>query len=337
MSVSITNPTTRRDVLKSLAGAAAAVAVPAGLGALAQSAERPLSSWGNQIGLELYSVRDLLPKPENMLDILEKVAAIGYKEIEPAGNYGGMDPKTFRATLDRLGMTMPSTHTSAVDGPDLDKQLEGFQVMGIQYANINTPRPPGSPALDPKYRIGGLGVPPPGNVAVSQDYVKRIADDANKMGVRVKKFGMKSYIHNHQVEFVPLSDKPELTPYDVLAQNTDPSLVVLQMDIGWAAQGGADVVQWFKKYPGRYELWHVKDIDDLKFMPKSYSLKERVDTADHSSVPIGQGDLDYKQIFETAQVAGLKHFCVELDCGACWGDSMAASRVSYQYLKKILS
>lgn len=337
MTLSAAHPMTRRDLLKVVSGTAAAAALPSAFSALAQSTTHPLSYWGNQIGLELYSVRDMLPKPENMLDILEKVAAIGYKEIEPAGNYGGMDPKTFRATLDRLGLSMPSTHTSAVDGPDLDKQLEGFQVMGIKYANINTPRQPGTPAPDPKYRIGGFGVPPPGNVPVTEDYVKRLAEEANKMGARVSKFGMKSYVHNHQVEFVPLADKPELMPYDVLARETDPALVVLQMDIGWAAQGGADVVQWFKKYPGRYELWHVKDINDLKFMPKNYSLKERVDTADRSSVPIGLGDLDYKQIFAVADVAGLKHFCVELDCGACWGDSLSASRVSYQYLKKILS
>ena len=78
--------------------------------------------------------------PKSYVATLEQVAAIGYKEIEPAGGYAGMEPKDFRAMLDRLGLSMPSTHSGATEGPDLEKTLEGYQIMGIKYVEINLPR-----------------------------------------------------------------------------------------------------------------------------------------------------------------------------------------------------
>ena len=78
--------------------------------------------------------------PKSYVSTLEQVAAIGYKEIEPAGGYAGMEPKDFRAMLDRLGLSMPSTHSGAMEGPDLEKTLEGFQIMGMKYVDISAPR-----------------------------------------------------------------------------------------------------------------------------------------------------------------------------------------------------
>ena len=103
-------------------------------GAMALSAEAAPPDWKTQVGLELYTVRDLLPKDYE--GTVAKVAEIGYKEVEPATDYAGKDPKAFRAMLDRYGLSAPSTHVGATDGPGLEKQLEGFQIMGIRYTEV---------------------------------------------------------------------------------------------------------------------------------------------------------------------------------------------------------
>src|SRR3954452_7590762 len=119
--------THRRTFLKQLAVSAGALSVS---DLMAQTAP----DWKKQMGLELYTVRDLLPKDYE--GILAKVAEIGYKEVEPADPYNNMQPKQYRALLDKHGLTMPSTHAGAQDGPNLEKELEGFQIMGVKYTEV---------------------------------------------------------------------------------------------------------------------------------------------------------------------------------------------------------
>jgi sugar phosphate isomerase/epimerase len=271
--------------------------------------------WKRQIGLELYTVRDLLPKDYE--GTLAKVAEIGYKEVEPATNYAGMEPKQFRAMLDKFGLSAPSTHVGATDGPDLEKQLEGFQTMGIKYTEIRGGAPEGG---------GGRG-------PQTEESVKRTAQQINKHGEIAKKFGMKMLIHNHTQEFQPLEGSA-LHPYDVLLRETDPALVAMQLDIGWASVAGQNILEMFQKHPGRFELWHVKDARGIKLMTPQMTQPERQRSA--MLVPVGEGEVNYKSIFAAARQAGLKHFCIEQDNAADWGDSMAAARVSYQNLLKIL-
>ena len=250
---------------------------------------------------------------------LAKVAEIGYKEVEPATDYAKMDPKQFRAMLDKLGLSAPSTHVGATDGPDLEKQLEGFQIMGIRYTEI---------------RGGAGGGGGGGRGAQNEDSWKRTAQQINKHGEIAKKFGMKMLIHNHTAEFQPLEGST-LRPYDVLLAETDPKLVAMQLDIGWASVAGQNILDMFQKHPGRFELWHVKDARGIKLMTPQMPQAERQRSA--MLVPVGQGEVDYKSIFAAAGQAGMKHFCVEQDNAADWGDSVAAARVSYQNLLKILS
>jgi len=166
--------------------------------------------------------------------------------------------------------------------------------------------------------------------APTEDSVKRQADQLNKHGVISKKFGMKMLVHNHTQEFVTLQDSGK-RPYDVLLAETDPALVAMQLDIGWASVASQDILQMFKKNPGRYELWHVKDAKGLKAGPPA-------DLRAANLVPVGEGEIDYKTIFKNAELAGLKHFCVEQDNAADNGsDAIEAVRTSYKNLVKILS
>ena len=272
------------------------------------------ADWKRQVGLELYTVRDLTAKDYE--GTLAKVAEIGYKEVE-ASDFANLEPKQFRAMLDRYGLTMPSTHAGAAAGPDLDKQLEGFRIMGIRYTEVHSGGGGG----------GGRGAAP------TEESVKRTAGELNQNGKLVKKFGMKILVHNHTMEFQPFEGS-KLRPYDVLLAETDPALVAMQLDVGWASVAGQDILAMFKTHPGRFELWHVKDAKGIKSMTAQMTQQERQRSA--MLVPVGLGEVDYKSIFAAAELAGLKHYCIEQDNAADWGDSVAAARKSYQNLVKML-
>jgi sugar phosphate isomerase/epimerase len=301
--------------------------------------------WKKQIGLELYTVRDLMAA--DFEGVLAKIAQIGYREVEPASGYNNMEPKQFRAMLDRYGLRMPSTHSGAVGtGPALEKQLEGFQTMGIRYTEIRAeaPRAPSRPLPPGAYYNPGTGVTSnsfketqafgPYQPPAKMESVKQTAAQLNASGKIARKYGMKILVHNHTGEFERLIDS-DRTAYDVLLAETDPELVAMQLDIGWAMIAGMDVVEMFRKNPGRYELWHIKDIVGLKTVDRSLSPNARV--SNMAFVPVGAGQIDYKPIFAQAQLAGLKHFCVEQDNAASWGDSLAAARVSFEALSMILA
>ena len=315
-------------------------------------------SWAGQIGLELWTVRDLTAK--DYVGTLEKVARIGYKEIEPANGYANMAPKQFRALLDRLGLKMPSTHSGITLGTDaeMEKQLAGFKVMGIQYSSLAEPRPAGrtgAPGTVVAGNAGGRvtrGAPRPRPTSpiaerqATQQFIRnmvqaRAAEDVkheaaryNRIGELARKFGIKLLIHNHTAEFLPCKDSPEV-PYTILLNETDPELVVFQLDIGWAVVAGQNPVELFKKYPGRFVLWHVKDVAGLKWLPPLPDQGARM--AEARLVPVGNGEIDYGDIFKYADVAGMKHFVIEQDSAADWGDSLAAARVSYEHLHATLA
>jgi len=346
--------TTRREFLKDVAGATGAAAVLAAhVSPFAAPQPTTGSPSASRIGLELYTVRDLMAT--DFEGTLAKVAAIGYTEVEPI-NYNNLSPEKFRALLDRSKLTMASTHAPARGtGADLEKQLEGFQVMGIKYTEIAATElgaGRGAAAPDPRrpatippggYYDAGSGrvrnsfketeAFGPYQVPGSLDAAKRRAAQLNANGKLAQKYGMKLLVHNHTVEFEKLTDSPR-TLYDILIDETDPALVTMQLDLGWAYIAGVDPIALFKAHPGRFELWHVKDVFGLKTVNPSLGPNARVSSM--ALVPVGTGHIDFKPIFAQASLAGLKHFVVEQDNAAAWGDSLAAARVSYQNLKEML-
>jgi sugar phosphate isomerase/epimerase len=313
----------RREFLKGMAACGGALALAG------KAAKAAMPDWKKQIGLEMYTVRDLTPKDYE--GTLTKVAEIGYKEIEPASaNYAGMEPKQFRAMLDRYGVSMPSTHIGATAGPGLEKELEGFQIMGLKYTEVRGEAPARAPGAAEANRKAAPAAPP----QPTEESIKRSAGQLNKHGEIVKKFGMKMLYHNHAQEFQPFEGKAS-RPYDILLAETDPALVAMQLDIGWACVAGQNVLEMFKKNPGRFELWHVKDARGIKNMDPNLNQRDRMRAA--MLVPVGEGEIDYRPIFANAEQAGMKHFCIEQDNAADWGDSLAAARVSFEKLSKLLS
>ena len=343
---------TRRQFLQEATLGSAAAFVASHVQPFAVSQATGASPWKSRIGLELYTVRDQL-----MTDYegtLAKVAEIGYTEVEPT-SYNNMPPRDYRAMLDRLKLTMPSTHAPARGtGADLERQLEGFQVMGIKYTEIAAPASSsGASNPDPRrpstlppgaYFDAGTGrvrnafketeAFGPYQPPVSLESVKQRAAQLNANGKIAQKFDMKLFVHNHTGEFEKLTDSPR-TSFDVLVEETDPAFVTMQLDLGWTYIAGVDPIALFKAHPGRFELWHIKDVFGLKTVNPSLGPNARVSSM--ALVPVGSGHIDFMPVFAQAQLAGLKHFVIEQDNAAAWGDSLAAARVSYQRLSGMLT
>ena len=325
------NPYPRRAFLKDLALASGSLLLSARLPAL-QAQIAP--GWKDHIGLELFTVRDLLR--QDYEGTLAKLAAMGYKEVEPADPYDRLQPKEYKALLDKYGFKMFSTHAGATAGPDLERQLEGFQLMGIRYTEVHAPRGPGGPrrARGPGGPPGPGGGPPPPRPPQTVESVKRACAQMNNYGAIVKRFGMKILIHNHTGEFERLDDG-KTTQYDVFLAETDPELVAMQLDIGWAYVAGQDALAMFKKNPGRFELWHVKDAK-FKNLDPGLTPNQRMRAA--KIVVLGQGDIDYRAVFADAAVAGMKHFVIEQDTAGHDGRyALEDCRIAYDHLHKLLA
>jgi len=217
---------TRRDVLRALSTAAAAAALPAWP---APSAADRLK----RIGMQLYTVRDALKADFD--GTLQKVAAIGYKEVEFAG-YMGRTPEEVKASLQRAGLSAPAEHVDLeVLEKDWTATVEAAHTVGHEYLVV---------AWIDAARRGSV-----------DDY-KRIADIFNRIGRQANAVGLRFGYHNHAYEMAPLEGQ---VPYDVLLQHTDPDLVCFEMDLYWTVDGDKDPLAYFAKYPGRFPLVHVKD------------------------------------------------------------------------------
>lgn len=186
----------------------------------------------SKIGLQLYTVRDLMKK--DVEGTLMAVAGAGYTEVEFAG-YFDKTPADIRAMLDRHGLAAPSVHTGDIAPEAWAKALDAAHVIGHQYIVV--------PWI-PEERRKTL------------DDWKRMAADFNRAAATAKAAGLQFAYHNHDFEFPLVEGR---VPYDVLLAETDPKLVQLEIDLYWITKGGQDPLAYFARWPGRVPLVHVKD------------------------------------------------------------------------------
>ncbi len=244
-------------------------------------------------GLQLYTLRELLAK--DYRGTLEKVAAIGYREVQVSGR-AGHAPGEIRSMLDGLGLRAPSTH---LEGPP-EQEIEAAHALGARYVFLSAPR---QVVYQEKgeWRI---------RTDLSLDDWKAIASELNAMGEAFSKAGLVFGYHNHHFEFTPVEGR---LPYDVILEETDPERVRLEIDLGWAKAAGFDPLPAFARFPGRFPVCHVKDV-----------------LADGTFVDPGEGTVPFEAIFARAGQAGLRHYFVEHDTAP---DPLATARAGYAYLK----
>jgi sugar phosphate isomerase/epimerase len=248
------------------------------------------------IGLQLYTVRD---KIKNDLDgTLNRLAEIGYNSMEAANyvmadsTFYGMKPKDFAAKLKGLGMPLHSSH-SVVEPADAEKVFTDAAEAECKYVIY--------PYLAEEYRQ---------NI----DGYKATAEKFNRIGEVAKKFGIKFGYHNHAFEFENMNGQKGM---DVLISETDPDLVTFEVDVYWVTRGGYDPVEYIKQFPGRFEIYHLKDM---------------VKTDDMFFAPVGYGRIDFEGIFKVKDIAGMKMHFVEQDRFRDL-DAFESVEMSYNYLK----
>ena len=269
----------------------------------------------DRLGIQLHTVRDVLAA--DFRGTLSRLAEIGYREVEPT-DYGGMTPVEFRAALDDVGLTAPSTHASVVLGPELEERLAGYQLIGHRYSRANPVLPGTSPDN-----------PPPATVETWQ----RRAAAYNEIGEIARPYGIRIIIHNHTAEFRYL-EGTTLRPFDILLAETEPELVAWQLDIGWSSVAGMDAVQLFHDHPGRFVSWHVKDVSGLRALSGELSIEERRQAT--SMARIGEGDIDWPAIVAHANISGVEHIFVEIEGEAVADGSIEASAAAFRYLSGIV-
>lgn len=297
---------------------------------LANSAVFPPNASFSPIGLGLVTLGPLMQQdPEGAL---EKIAAIGYKELEssllPKGSYYGFKPKELAKLVKNLGMRWRSQLVlgapptlglgNAVFNPKTSSDSLRVKQM-IDSGVFN-----GFPSLqnDSQQVVdeaveGGVEYLVCAAIPLqTMDELKRAADILNKAGEACKKAGIQLAYHNHHYEF---SEVEGQRPYDYLLNNTDKELVKMELDLGWVAYANQDPVELFKKHPGRFPLWHVKD------------LKKTT----NEFVVVGTGDVDFKRIFSHAKESGMKYYFLEQE-GAV-PPTLQDAAASYTFIKKIVS
>jgi sugar phosphate isomerase/epimerase len=266
---------------------------------------------GLPVGLQLYSVRDYLPK--DYAGTLKRLGAMGYQEVEAAGFFDHTAAEVKEAMTD-AGLRCVSAHYALAQlKPQLDEILLYAKGVGLSYLICSSPM-----MRDPS-RAKGLSWNA-SMEAVSLDDWKWNADQFNEIGAKVKAAGIQFGYHNHFVEFH--QKEGGLRPYDVILKNTDPSLVTMEMDCGWVVIGGAKPEDYLTKYPTRFTQLHVKEFKLEGWKPGDEPV----------STEMNQGSLNYKSIFAAARHASVRHIYVEQEAFPDM-EAFAALKVDADWLK----
>lgn len=270
------------------------------------------------IGLQLFTLFNTIDN--DVKGNLQKVADIGYQEIESAfskkGGYYGMKPKEFASMIQDMGMQWRSHHVlgAPFKMPPGAKMPAGPDGKPITIPPMRNLRDNMQELVD-EAAEGGVKFLVCANTPINTaDDIKSSVEVLNKTGEACKKAGIGFAYHNHDAEFHTVEG---LVPYDVFLSQTKADEVKMELDLAWAIKGGKDPVELFKQNPGRFPLWHVKDLD-----------AER-----NTILPVGSGTIHFKPIFDAASTAGMQHFFVEHDMPA---DAFASMKSSFEYISKNL-
>ena len=253
-------------------------------------------------GLALYTVRDAM---KDARATLEKVAQAGYVNVESAGYENGkfynLSPADFKSLLGEMKLKPISAHQSSVTFENVDQQIADLKAAGFQYFVV--PIPP----------MGLFGHD--GGKMTMKGGAKNLAQILDKLGEKCEAAGLQLLYHNHDFEFV--NDAEGIVPIDYLLENCNPKYVNFQMDLYWVTKAGADPVAYFKRYPGRFKIWHVKDMDDQGRF-----------------APVGNGKIDFKRVLDNKKLSGMQYYFVEQD--ACFNETaLEAIVISHKGLAKI--
>jgi len=258
-------------------------------------------------GYQLYTIREHLTDSIAVKSAIEETAVMGYEQVETfgfnEGGFFGYTPDHFHGLLNASALSSPSGHY-------LPMEIVTPEVGAISTKSIPD-------MLDAAEKLGQhwIVVPWMNEAWRTQEGYEHLVVYLSQLGEAARERGMVAAWHNHDFEFEPIdtNDPEGMTAYEYLLKSLEGTNVVFEMDLHWVAFAGEDPVDWFKQYPGRFPLWHVKDF--------------AADTT--TQVPVGQGVIDWERIFAHAELSGLQHYYIEQDeCSAdraldCLKESLA--------------
>lgn len=257
-------------------------------------------------GATLYTVRDLMDQDAKA--VLKQVAELGYVNIEATnyqnGTFYGMAPAEFKSYLESLGLVPLSVHQGGVTLENADRYIADTKAAGFRYFVIPVP-PMGMFRFDPETRTMSMEGTP-----------EEITAILNTLAAKCKAAGLELLYHNHNFELMP--DANGVVLLDYMLEQTDPELVNFQLDLYWVAKAGADPLAYFEKYPGRFKIWHVKDMDDQGRF-----------------APVGTGTIDFRRILAEKERSGMEYYIVEQDMTFDGMEPMEAIGISYENLKAL--
>jgi sugar phosphate isomerase/epimerase len=263
------------------------------------------------LGLQLYSVRTLLPKDYE--GTLKQVASVGYREVEAAGFYN-KSASEVKADMKAAGLRCVSSHYgyNALK-PVLDDVIAYGKELGLEYIICSSPGHK-DPTKKPVDKTHSFSI---------EDW-RWNAEEFNAIGKKIHAAGMKFGYHNHYLEFQKVDGE---VPFLELVKNTDPAYVTFEMDCGWVVVGGGDPVEMLKMHGPRITMLHVKDFKQAGAMVPGGKPPEAAE--------LGMGTIDYTPIFaQAAKNGNMRHCFVEqeefLDMPA-----MQALKIDADYVKKL--
>ncbi len=256
-------------------------------------------------GLALYTLRDTLAGDPR--SVLKEVADLGYAYIEAAGyadgKFYGMAPTEFRAYLDEVGLAPVSSHHGDISTDNVDQIVADLKTAGFEYLVIPIP-PMGAFKFDPATMT----------MSMTQS-TQEVMANINAIAERCAAGGIKCLYHNHDFEFREGEDG--IVPIEYFLENSDPSKLNFQMDLYWVTKAGADPVDYFNRYSGRFKAWHVKDMD-----------------TQGRFAPVGEGTIDFGRILAAREQSGMEFYLVEQD--VCFNHApLEAVSISHEGLKEI--
>lgn len=278
------------------------------------------------VGIQLYTLGDVVRTDTDAT--LKALAATGYGTVELAG-YLGKTPAQLRAAFDAAGLKCPSAHVGLAKGTDAEPKLfddlsrvaADMHVIGATQIIAPAMNKPDDLTLAP---VQGEGARILSRItaAMTEDHWKRMAGQFNDYGRKFKASGLAFGYHNHNMEFVKVGAR---TGLDILIEETDPSLVTFELDVGWVAAAGVDPAAYFAKHSGRFGSMHVKDVKASTVA----NLELRMDPTE-----VGAGRLDWKAILPAAHKAGVRKFFVEQEPPFTHG-RLEAAGLCYQFLSTL--
>lgn len=284
-----------------------------------------------QVGLQLYTLRDLLAEDPKLT--IETVAKIGYSHVETFGFDANTD-RFWGLTVDDLHKLLADSNLETFSGhydlgkylskdhqekESIEKYIETAHKLGQKY--IIAPVPP-------MFDLNNLG---------PDDY-QYAAEQLNKAGEMAQKAGIKMGYHNHFWELRNFANGTK--GLDILIAFTEPDLVAFELDIYWIEKSGINPTSYFDKYPGRFHLWHIKDMDHAYTTPvvgEPYDSME-LDSITASQVrfaEVGSGAIDYTTLTNSIESSGLRYAFVEQD-QIYLPNKFESVKKSYDYVQKHL-